>query len=65
VVQDHEDKKTITKCKVIEFKMFYELLEITMIDFLHMSSLNSCGVAQWNQHLREHQQGWKWLKKSH
>jgi intergrase/recombinase len=36
----------ITKCKVREFKMFYELLEITLIDFLHMSSLNSCGMAQ-------------------
>jgi hypothetical protein len=36
----------ITKCKVKEFKMFYELLEITLIDFLHMSSLNLCGMAQ-------------------
>jgi hypothetical protein len=45
--------------------MFYELLEIAMIDFLHMSLLNSCGMAQWNQHLHEHQQGWKrFFKKS-
>jgi hypothetical protein len=42
-------KKKITKCKVIKSKMPYELLDITLIDFSHMSSLNKIHVEWHNE----------------
>jgi hypothetical protein len=37
-----------TKCKVIESKMPYEFLEITWIDFLHMSLSQNKIHVKWH-----------------
>jgi hypothetical protein len=62
--QDHENKNNITKCKVIESKVPYELLKIILINFVHMSSLNKIYVKWHNEtnmfvNMNKNENDWK------